>query len=95
MKNIMLALVMAGLTASVVVAEEQMEQVQVEQMEQMAVEQRDIVLFEVAVDTNKGTVDVSAEVIPTADLVTTDDVSEEVAITTEASREVCSDDDAE
>ncbi|MDQ5940644.1 MAG: hypothetical protein QG632_370 [Candidatus Dependentiae bacterium] len=93
MKNIMLALVVAGLTASVVVAEEQMEQVA--QMEQMAVEQRDIVLFEVAVDTAMGTVDVTAEVIPSADLVATADASEEVAVATEASREVCCDDDAE
>lgn len=91
MKNIMLALVMAGLTASVVVAEEQMEQAPVEQMEQMAVEQRDIALFEVAVDTNMETADIPTEAIASQDLVATADASEEVAVRSESCEPCCDD----
>lgn len=79
MKKLMLALALAGLTLSAVVANEIEE----------AQETRDVLLLQVAVDTKLGTVEVDAEVIPSADLaVEAVDDSSDVAISADASSDV-------
>ena len=69
MKKLMLALALAGLNLSAVVANE-------------TEEVRDVLLLQVAVDTENGTVEVGAEVIPSADLAATAvDASSDVVTT--------------